>query len=84
MEKPKLRTIENNLTVVTIGDKELIFSYSTLVAFSRVGIDHNYTVHENIWSNSTGRHLNLLDGGDKKSRLSSDEFDKKLEEFLGE
>ena len=31
-------------------------------------------VHQNDWSNTTGKHLNWIDGGDKSSRVSADEF----------
>jgi len=53
------------------------FSYSTLVAFRYHGSTY---VHENDWRSTTGRHLNWIDGGDKKSRLSDSEFQKKFAE----
>ena len=40
-------------------------------------------VRENDWGPTTGKHLNWLDGGDKKGRLPSEAFEQKLEEVLG-
>lgn len=56
------------------------YSYKTLVAFS--GGKHGLVVHENVWGNTTGKHLNWIDGGDKKSRVSSDRFDELLADEL--
>jgi hypothetical protein len=39
-------------------------------------------VHENVWGTTTGKHLNAIDGGDKKSRLKSAEFEKELNDAL--
>ena len=58
------------------------FSYETLVAFKiRNG---NTYVRKNIWGSTTGKHLNWIDGGDKKSRLSEEDFEKKYKELIGE
>ena len=57
------------------------FSYKTLVAFSHNG---NTYVRQNIWGNTTGKHLNWIDGGDKKSRLTQEEFEQKYNEFFGD
>lgn len=48
------------------------FSYKTLIAF-RAG--PNRYVRTNDWGPTTGKHLNAIDGGDKKARLSSDDFE---------
>lgn len=48
------------------------FSYQTLVAFQRCG-GKRY-VRQNDWSTTTGKHLNAIDGGDKKNRLSEQAF----------
>jgi hypothetical protein len=48
------------------------YSYKTLVAFQPVG-DRMY-VSRNQWSKTTGRHLNWIDGGDKKNRLDMLDF----------
>ena len=52
-------------------------SYSTIISFKAPG--HHQVVMQNYWSTTTGKHLNWIDGGDKKERYSSDEFDKALE-----
>lgn len=48
------------------------FSYKTLVAFQRIG-GRKY-VRQNDWSTTTGKHLNAIDGGNKKERLTEAEF----------
>lgn len=64
---------------VRIGKLTLYFSYKTVVAFE----DGNKRyVCENVFSSTTGKHLNWIDGGNKKNRLPYDEFKKKLEETL--
>jgi hypothetical protein len=69
----------NNCTRVAVGNNlTLWFSYKTVVAF-RVGPE--MVVHENYWSKTTGKHLNLIDGGDKKSRLKPDPFQAKWDEL---
>lgn len=63
-------------TAIRIGGLTVFKSYDTIVGFQdREGLK----VMKNYWSTTTGAHLNALDGGDKKSRLSSDEFDAELE-----
>jgi hypothetical protein len=57
------------------------FSYKTLVAFQK-RFGQRY-VHKNIWGTTTGKHLNWIDGGDKKNRLDSDEFRQKFKEVFG-
>ena len=57
------------------------FSYSTLVAFQ--GKYTERYVRKNEWGTTTGKHLNWIDGGDKKNRLDSDEFKQKFEEVFG-
>ena len=59
---------------------ELYFSYQTIVAFHHMG--HMIVVSQNIWSNTTGHHLNELDGGEKEDRVSPDAFQKQLDEAL--
>ncbi len=50
------------------------FSYSTLVAFKTVA--GQKVVRENEWGPTTGKHLNIIDDGDKKNRVSGDEFER--------
>lgn len=57
------------------------FSYSTLVAFSKPG--HPRVVRQNDWSVTTGRHLNRIDGGAKKDRLTAEAFHSVFKEYFG-
>ena len=66
-----------NFNSVIIKDVKFYFSYETIVW---IAFWFNLYVHENDWSNTTGKHLNRLDWGDKKERLSAEDFAKKLEE----
>lgn len=63
----------DNARVVRVGRVRLWFSYQTLVAFQ---IDTQpLTVRKNKWGSITGKHLNLIDGGNKESRVSRTKFD---------
>jgi len=57
------------------------FSYDTLVAFKRAC--GTLRVHESDWGRTPGKHLNWIDGGDTKSRLSDREFRRMLQEDFG-
>lgn len=64
---------------VDVGRLTLWYSYRTVVAFSAgAGI----VVSENDWGPTTGKHINAIDGGDKKSRLPRAEFEKALADAL--
>lgn len=54
------------------------FSYKTPVAFStaKTGL----RVRVNDWSTTTGKHLNAIDGGNKKARIPGDQFERELAE----
>jgi len=52
---------------------DTFYSYATPVAFRQYG---KLFVSENVWSRTTGKHLTQIDGGDKKSRIPHDEFEK--------
>lgn len=58
------------------------FSYETLVAFE-TKYDELF-VRENVWGPTTGKHLNWIDGGNKKARLSKEDFEKKYNELIEE
>ena len=49
-------------------------SYDTIIAFETMRL----RVCENCWSKTTGKHLNWLDGGNKKNRLDRETFQKEL------
>ena len=58
---------------VDFGPVTVWFSYTTVVAFQVAG--GRRVVQQNYWSRTTGRHLNMIDNGDKKSRVSDTEFE---------
>ena len=64
--------LDNNLT--------LWFSYSSLVAFR---INSEKIVRQNVWENTTGKHLNYIDNHGQGSRVTEEEFIKKWEELTG-
>lgn len=69
-----------NFTEVRVGPIDLYFSYSTIVAFRAPGF--GMVVSENRWSQTTGRHLNWIDGGNKSERLNGEEFQRQLDLLL--
>lgn len=73
--KPSI-SIDKKFSVVRIDGLVLYFSYATLIAFERERVVY---VSENRWSMTTSKHLNKIDGGDKKSRLSGERFDRLVE-----
>lgn len=71
------RSQNGNLTRVYVGDLVLWFSYETIVAFHAPGGPRR--VCENVWSQTTSKHLSEIDGGDKSSRVPREEFLQLLE-----
>ena len=69
-----------NCLRVDIGMLSIFFSYDTVVAYHDIG--HGLKVSENIWSTTTGKHLNWIDDGDKKSRLPREQFEEELQATL--
>lgn len=68
------------LTYVTIGSVMLAFSYETIVAFRAPA--SGWVVSENVWSGTTGKHLNAV-AGNKHPRTPRAEFEERLEGLLG-
>lgn len=68
-----------NFTIVQVGELELAFSYRTIVAF-RAGFD-SWNVSENVWSVTTGKHLNYLEPV-KTRRMDYQAFTIALEDVL--
>ena len=64
---------------VNMGIFELYYSYETIVAFydPKFGL----VVSENIFSNTTGKHINAIEPN-KKERLNREEFEHKLNAML--
>ena len=72
-EKYSVVQIMNNFLVVYEVSGTLRYhSYSTLVAFQTK--EGRLVVCQNIWSRTTGKHLNYLDGGRKEERVSPEMF----------
>lgn len=68
-----------NFNTVTIGDLTIWFSYETPIAFRVIG--QPTIVRQNVWSTTTGKHLNRIDGGDKiakERRVDSETFNRLL------
>lgn len=64
---------------VTLGALDLYFSYQTIVAFRDPAA--GLVCVENIYSNTTGKHLNAIQP-DKKRRVPLAEFEAKLKATL--
>ena len=63
-----------NALRITIDKLTLWFSYRTIIAFN---YDGHFVIRENDWSNTTGKHLNMIDN-DKDIRKPSKEFNDEL------
>lgn len=57
---------------VSVGDMDVYFSYSTVVAFR--DNEHGVVKCKNIWSLTTGKHLRLIPGGWTYSEVPRHEF----------
>lgn len=71
-----------NTSIITVKnrndeDMDLFFSYQTLVAFKIPG--QPPVVRKNDWSVTTGKHLNAIDDGNKKTRVDEAKFTELLE-----
>lgn len=66
--------------MVRIGELDFYFSYETVIAFRSPAT--GLRVRVNDWSTTTGKHLNAIDGGDKKTRIQGEQFEKELAELL--
>jgi hypothetical protein len=51
-----------------------------LIAFEAPG--EKRVVRENEWGPTTGKHLNAIDGGNKKGRLSSEVFEVEFQKVM--
>ena len=73
-----------NFTIVEIENKKnhgfkLAFSYNTIIGVMTTD-SYSWTLRENDWGPTTGKHLNYLNE-DKSIRLSSEEFENFLQEI---
>lgn len=73
-----------NSIAIRLGSRTIYYSYDTVVAFRGENSKGEYfnCVIKNYWGTTTGKHLNWIDGGDKKTRLTKEDFNKKLQKFL--
>lgn len=69
------------LTFIDTNGNQFWYSYKTLIAFRKAGEPRK--VLQNYWSTTTGKHLNAIDRGDKKSRLTQDQFNAAFKESFG-
>ena len=70
---------------IDVGSLTLWFSYDTVVAFAAPNGNssfRNVNVSENCWGPTTGKHLNTIDGGNKRSRIKRADFEAALEAVL--
>lgn len=78
MEIKLIKAMNNNLTEVVIGKLTLWFSYQTVIGFYTP--DTGIIASENIWSNTTGRHLNSF--SDKDQRIDRQLFQEQLDQVV--
>lgn len=62
----------NKATVVTLGDTTFLFSYTTLVGF--YSGHEGWTVSENVWGPTTGRHIKSETGVEPAARMPRADF----------
>ena len=79
MATVELTQIARNLDAVNVNGTILYFSYETCVAYRLEG-DPRTVCCENVWSQSTGRHLNMIEP-DEDKRFPKAEFDKYRDEL---
>lgn len=65
---------------VDVGPLSIWFSYQTPVAFQLDG--QARVVRKNSWGVTTGKHLNWIDGSNRKERVDSEEFERRFNETL--
>ena len=77
-----IKIIKPNFTKVVVGNLTFWFSYETVIAFEENGLSNTKTyIAENVFSNTTGKHLNMLDD-DKSKRTPWGDFQQKLNATL--
>jgi hypothetical protein len=73
----KLIKEANNFYRLDLHSFSFLFSYETCVAYSALT---DLYISENVWSQTTGKHLNLLNP-DKSIRLPNEEFNSLLKQL---
>ncbi len=72
-----------NYSILQTPDYRVVFSYATPIAFHTW--DSGWVVRENDFSTTTGKHLNMVDGGskeDKEQRVTGVVFEAGLAKVL--
>lgn len=70
----------NHTKLLSTDKYDLYYSYTTIVAFHID--DKDVVVRQNDWGVTTGKHLNWIDGGNKKARIPSVQFEAMLRQVL--
>ena len=75
----------HSLKFTDTKNQQFWFSYKTLIAFYAPDKSRLWStfVRQNDWSTTTGKHLNWIDNGNKKERLTSEQFNAKYVECFG-
>lgn len=68
-----------NCLAMAVGAMVFYYSYSTIIAYQDP--TDGCVVSENVWSTTTGKHLNWIEG-DKKSRVGNSKFIEMLDNAL--
>lgn len=76
------RSMNDNLTEVNVGDVTLWFSYETIIAYRLPNGER--VVSENVWSPTTNRHMNAIDGGSKRAKAARVPFQEFTRRVLAE
>jgi hypothetical protein len=73
----KLVNLAPNFHRADFNNRSVWFSYDVPIAYK----DGNgkTIIRQNEWGPTTGKHLNVIDGGDKKSRMPGNAFNRVLE-----
>lgn len=71
-KQPSIHQNAINFTEVTVGHLTYFFSYDTIVGFQK-GYEKP-VVSENIWSATTGKHINMILPGSKDQYTKHEKF----------
>ena len=77
----RLKKIASNLHQVMLPNIIICFSYETPIAFTGAKAADKLVITKNIWSSTTGKHLNIIND-DKSIRIDNHEFNKLLQEAI--
>lgn len=75
----KLTRISPNFHVFTLSnDVEIYFSYETPIAFLT---SEGVLVSENVWSRTTGKHINWIKNNRNITQVPNEEFSEQLDRY---